>query len=94
MEGPGPKILVEETQDRPPLRYLLREVSPEELEKILEAHRKWVESEGGGTARRRGGSYDNDERGRSGPDDETFHFYEVIRISRIGRFVGTPYVGR
>ncbi len=46
MEGPGPKILVEETQDRPPLRYLLREVSPEELEKILEAHRKWVESEG------------------------------------------------
>ncbi len=37
---------VEEPQEQPSDRPALREVSPEELAKILEAHRKWVESEG------------------------------------------------
>jgi len=37
---------VEEPQEQPSDRSALREVSPEELAKILEAHRKWVESEG------------------------------------------------
>ena len=34
------------SQEQVPDRSTLREVSPEELENILEAHRKWVESEG------------------------------------------------
>ncbi len=37
---------VKEPQEQPSDRPALREVSPEELEKILAAHRKWVESEG------------------------------------------------
>jgi len=37
---------VEEPQEQASDRPALREVSPEELAKILEAHRKWVESEG------------------------------------------------
>ncbi len=37
---------VEEPQEQPSDRPTLREVSPNELAKILEAHRKWVESEG------------------------------------------------
>ncbi|MFB3145270.1 MAG: pentapeptide repeat-containing protein, partial [Candidatus Methylomirabilales bacterium] len=36
---------VEGPQEQPSDRPALREVSPEELQKILEAHRKWVESE-------------------------------------------------
>jgi len=36
---------VEEPQEQASDRPTLREVPPEELEKILEAHRKWVESE-------------------------------------------------
>ncbi len=37
---------VEEPQEQPSDRPALREVSPEDLVKILAAHRKWVESEG------------------------------------------------
>ncbi len=37
---------VEEPQEQPSDRPTLREVSPKKLAKILEAHRKWVESEG------------------------------------------------
>ncbi len=37
---------VEELQEQPSDRPTLREVSPKKLAKILEAHRKWVESEG------------------------------------------------
>ncbi len=37
---------VEEPQEQPSESPPLREVSPEELANILEAHRKWVESEG------------------------------------------------
>ncbi len=37
---------VEEPQEQPSEPRPLREVSPEELKNILEAHRKWVESEG------------------------------------------------
>ncbi len=37
---------VEEPQEQPSDRPTLREASPKKLAKILEAHRKWVESEG------------------------------------------------
>jgi len=37
---------VEESQGQESYRPALRDVSPDELAKILEAHRKWVESEG------------------------------------------------
>ncbi len=37
---------VEEPQEQPSYRATIRQVSPEELKKILEAHRKWVDSEG------------------------------------------------
>ncbi len=37
---------VEEPQEQPSDRPALREVPPKKLAKILEAHRKWVESEG------------------------------------------------
>ncbi len=37
---------VEEPQEQAADRPALRDVSPNELKEILEAHRKWVESEG------------------------------------------------
>ncbi len=37
---------VEEPQEQPSDRPTFREVSPEQLKQILEAHRKWLESEG------------------------------------------------
>ncbi len=37
---------VEEPQDEAPDTPVLRQVSPEDLQRILEAHRKWVESKG------------------------------------------------
>jgi len=36
----------DESQEQESYRPALRDVSPDELAKILEAHRKWVESEG------------------------------------------------
>ena len=37
---------VEGPQEQAADRLVFRELTPEELQKILEAHRKWVESEG------------------------------------------------
>ena len=44
MSGMNEKV--EEPQGQAADRAPLREVSPEELQRILEAHRKWMESEG------------------------------------------------